>query len=76
MKVVVLRAVGHVTQADLENIMQLNAEIARQQAIRDRIAADVLSRVVSGAEVKPGPRTYEIEETYSGRTRRQKLIVR
>jgi len=76
MRVVVLRAVGPVTQADLENLMQLDAEIARQLAIRNRIAAGVLSRIASGAEVEPGPRTYELDESFSGRTRRQKLIVR
>jgi hypothetical protein len=76
MRVVVLQAVGPITQVDLENVMQLDAEIARQKAIRDRIAAGILARLASGSEVEPGPRTYDVVETYSGSSRSQKLIIR
>jgi hypothetical protein len=75
-KLVVLRIGGPVSQIDLENLLQIDAEIARQTALRDRIAAGILSRITSGVDVEPGHRTYDIEETYSGRARRQKLIVR
>lgn len=77
MKLLVLKGLGsEISQVDLENVLSLDAQIRRTQAMRDRIAAGILSRMNSGSEVEPGSRTIDIDESYSGATRRQKLVVR
>lgn len=65
-----------VTQIDLENFLSYEAQMARAQNMRDRIAASILSRLSEGASVEEGSRAYEIEESYEGASRILKLIVR
>lgn len=65
-----------VTQADFENILTLDAQILHLQANRERIAASILSRLNRGAEAEDGRRTHDVEVSYSGKRRIEKLIVR
>lgn len=76
MKVIVLPTTGRVTQADLENILTVDAQLARLQELRERLCAGVLARVTSGVPVEAGNRSYDIEEAYKGGVRRQRLVVR
>lgn len=76
MRVIVLKANGPVTQADLDNILQLDAQLETVRDMRDRIAAGVLSRLTAGSEIEPGPRSCRLEETFSGKIRHQRLVVR
>jgi hypothetical protein len=75
-KLRVLESQGTVTQDDLENLLQLAAQIEQLERTRDRIAAGVLARVLAGGPVEPGPRSCWIDESTHGATRRQKLVVR
>jgi hypothetical protein len=75
-KVIVLRTTGPVTQADMENILQLDAQIETLRITRDRIAAGIIERLSGGSPIEPGARTCRLDESYSGKVRRQRLIVR
>ncbi|MEP6960960.1 MAG: hypothetical protein ABI995_02720 [Acidobacteriota bacterium] len=66
-KLILLHPTGAVTQTDLENILTLDASICRMQTMRDEIAAGVLHRVTAGTRIEDGPRTVDLERTYSGK---------
>lgn len=76
MKLIILRAGSPVTQADLDNLLTLDAQIGRLRKLRHHIAATILCRLAAGAEVEPGERSVELDESYQAGSRRQKLVVR
>lgn len=65
-----------VTQADLENILQLDAQVEALRITRNRIADSVLDRLVAGAPVECGSRTCRLVEVLQAGRRIQRLIVR
>jgi hypothetical protein len=75
-RLIILPAHGQVTQADLENILTLDAQLARLTRQRDMIAAAVLARIAAGCAIEGGPRSVEIEVSYTGKRRTQRLVVR
>lgn len=76
MKVIVIHGGGQITQMDLENILQLDAQIDTLRMTRDRIAAGVIHRIAGGIEVEPGARSCRLDDTYHGKMRHQRLIVK
>lgn len=75
-RLILLTAQGQVTQADLENLLTLDAQIARLRQQRELISATVLAKLSAGAAIEPGPRSVDVEVRYAGNRRTQRLTVR
>ncbi len=70
-------ATASVSQQDLENILSLTNQIERLQDMRGDLSRAVLEKLQGGAEPEIGPRTCEIQTTWTKRAiRQQKLEVR
>lgn len=75
MKVIVLKASGEVTQADLENILTVRAQIARLRSMEEKMVASVLARITAGAPVESGNRSCDIDVSFTRSCRKQVLRV-
>ena len=64
-----------VTQADLDNLAQLDAQIYRLRQMRDEIAANALRRIAAGWDVEDGSRKIDVIESFPEGVRKQELKV-
>jgi hypothetical protein len=65
-----------ICQDEIEALIAVENQIRAAEEERDRLAADLLARHLSGVEVEPGIYQLDIETEAEGGGREYKLVIR
>lgn len=64
-----------VTQADLENVLTLQAQIGRYQELLEHVSLSILSRVIAGAPIEGGRRDCVVVEQQENGMKKLRIRV-
>lgn len=67
---------GTILQSELEQFIYIKNQIRRLKRKRDEMAANMIERLLGGAEVEKGAHVAEISERSSGSSIEKRLVVK